>query len=378
MDSKDYYGNIPWIHQKAWDWYHAQPWIRGYCGYPANAVNRIAMWQKYEHEKIFEQIDKEFELAKRTGFNAVRAVIQFDVWYYEHESFMAHLEEYFSLAWKHGLKVMLVLGNDCTVAKSRWKPAVFGEQKIDWGYHSGIKGGQHAGDYKEPGYQLLDDPIFEPKYYEMVDELAGKYGQDDRLQIWDVWNEPGNSNRDDMSLHAMEKFFEILRKNRVQQPLTADVWSSAFKPKAIEKRAMELSDIITFHYYGSFDNMIRVIEQLKKYKRPLICNEWFNRLENNNIEQLFPLFYLEKIGSYCWGLMQGYSQTFEPWGIYYLRQSQGEKLDLVKWQHDFYRFNGLPYIPEEIEIIKKFCAYADQRDCEKADRMMNVIGNDGE
>ena len=351
-----------WSKEQAWEWYRAQPWIRGYCGYPSNCVNRIALWQKHKHDEVFAQIDREFSLAKETGFNAIRCVVQFDVWYYEHDSFMSNIEEYFSLADKYGLKVMLVLGNDCTVAKSRWKPAVFGEQNVDWGYHSGINGGQHAGDFSEAGYQLLDDPALEEKYYEMVEELAQKYGQDDRLQIWDVWNEIGNSNRGMMSVPAMERFFEILRSNGVKQPLTADVWlydENGFPCSEAQKRALELSDVITFHCYGSYDTMLKVIEALRTYDRPIINNEWLNRLENNNVEDMFPLFYKEKIGSYHWGLMQGYSQTYEPWGIYFIRQSKGEKLDLTKWQHDIYRFNGMPYIPEEIEIFKKYSALAD-------------------
>ena len=81
----------------------------------------------------------------------------------------------------------------------------------------------------------------------------------------------------------------------------------------------------------------------------------------NDIEHLLPLFWLENIGSYHWGLMQGYSQTFEPWGGYFLRQEKGEELDLTKWQHDLYRFNGLPYIPREIKVFREFAALADNR-----------------
>ena len=75
-----------WSKERAWQWYNEQPWIRGYNGYPSNCVNRIAMWQEYEHEEVFKQIEYEFNLAKETGFNAVRAIIQFECWYYQHDS----------------------------------------------------------------------------------------------------------------------------------------------------------------------------------------------------------------------------------------------------------------------------------------------------
>ena len=245
---------------------------------------------------------------------------------------------------------------------------MFGKQNVDWGYHSGIKAGPHSAGLVGPGYCLLDDPEIEPKYYEMVDELAAKYSQDPRLQIWDVWNEPGNGRRDNLSLKAMKKFFEIIRSHNPIQPLTADCWSYTedFMPKReMEKMAVDLSDVITFHYYGSYENMIIIIENLKKYGRPLINNEWLNRIAGNDVKELFPLFYLEKIGSYHWGLIAGYSQTYEPWGHYFVDYlKEGSTLDLTKWQHDIYRFNGLPYDVKEINTIKRFCALAAAKEAE--------------
>lgn len=57
-------------------------------------------------------------------------------------------------------------------------------------------------------------------------------------------------------------------------------------------------------YNGPYTNMVPLIELLREeYGRPLINNEWLNRLSDNNYKEIFPLFYLEKIGSYSWGLM---------------------------------------------------------------------------
>ena len=199
----------------------------------------------------------------------------------------------------------------------------------------------------------------------MVAELAEKYGRDERLQVWNVWNEIGNSNRGNMSVPAMERFFDILREKNVMQPLTADVWSydgNMDVNSEAGRRALELSDVISFHWYGSFERMVRLIDKLKRFNRPLLCTEWLNRIEGNDVEHLLPLFWLENIGSYHWGLMQGYSQTYEPWGAYFIRQEKGENLDLTKWQHDIYRFNGLPYIPREIEVFRRFAELADKRE----------------
>ena len=357
-----------WSAEKAWEWYNSHPWIRGYNGYPSNCANRIAMWQKHNHSEVFEQIEREFALAKETGFNAVRAIIQFEVWFFEHDSFMAHLEEYLTLADKHGIKVMLTVGNDCCAPKWRYRYSYdyFGEQKVDWGYHSGTKIGPHTGDYREPGYQMIDEPEYEEKYYEMIREIALKYKNDSRLLIWDVWNEPGNSNRGMMSAKYMQKFFEILRECEVSQPLTADCYSYQGKDgevcREIERLALDLSDVITFHSYKPYETMIVLIEKLREeYGRPLINNEWLNRYEDNNVKELFPLFYLERIGSFNWGLIQGYSQTYEPWGHYYEKALKDPTFDITKWMHDLYRFNGYPYDVNEINLIKRFCALADKK-----------------
>lgn len=357
-----------WTKEKAWEWYKGQPWIRGYNGYPSNCVNRIAMWQEYGHAEVRDQIEYEFDLAQKTGLNAVRAIIQFEVWYYEHDSFMANLEEYLALADKYGIKVMLTLGNDCTVPREVFTPVSFGEQKVDMGYHSGIKRGPHAGGYTSPGYMLPDEPDIQPYFFKMVDELAAKYAKDDRIQIWDIWNEVSNSGRGNLSLPMMEKCFEIVRSHDPIQPLTADVWTynKDLEPSSeAQKRAIELSDIITFHTYMRYEQVVRLVEKLKEdFDRPIICNEWLNRIGHNNIDEIFPLFYLEEIGSYHWGLIQGLSQTYEPWGGYMSLIEDPDyegDLDFTKYQHDLYRFNGKPYIAKEVRIIKDFSALADKK-----------------
>ena len=71
-----------WSVERAWEWYRAQGWIRGYCGLPSNCVNGIALWQEDGHEAVFSQLEREFALAKKTGLNAVRVGIPFVVYLY--------------------------------------------------------------------------------------------------------------------------------------------------------------------------------------------------------------------------------------------------------------------------------------------------------
>lgn len=356
-----------WSKEKAWAWYNRRPWIRGFNGRPSNCVSGVDMWQSYNHEEVKKQIEYEFNLAKETGFNAVRTIVNFEVWLSEHDSFMNNLAEYIDAADRYGLKVMLTIGNDCNVPKDFYSFKL-GPQKVDWGYHSGIKRGQHSGTHNAPGYQLSDEAEYLDKFYAMTDEIASVYAKDERIEVWDVWNEIGNSRRATMSVEKMKKVAEIIRSHDQVSPITADCWryNEDLMPYTEEElAAIELSDVITFHYYGSYQNMVKLIENLRDLcGRPLINNEWLNRIEHNNVDEIFPLFYLEKVGSYHWGLIQGYSQTYEPWGCYMEKIADPDyrgDFDFTKFQHDLYRFNGLPYIAKEIAIIKDFSRRADKK-----------------
>ena len=53
----------PWTKEQAWEWYKAQPWMRG-CNYmPASAANRVDQWQELGSEERFEEVERELTLA---------------------------------------------------------------------------------------------------------------------------------------------------------------------------------------------------------------------------------------------------------------------------------------------------------------------------
>ena len=58
-----------WSKEKAWEWYNARPWIRGFNGYPSNCVNRVAIWQSYKHEEVFNQCGNKFKEFKMSVSN---------------------------------------------------------------------------------------------------------------------------------------------------------------------------------------------------------------------------------------------------------------------------------------------------------------------
>ena len=98
--------NAPWPKEKAWEWYNAQPWMRG-CNYmPASAANRVDQWQEMGSEERFAEMETELKLAQSIGFNTMRIIIEeqgFAVWCAEHDGFMARLERMLALLDKYGM-----------------------------------------------------------------------------------------------------------------------------------------------------------------------------------------------------------------------------------------------------------------------------------
>lgn len=358
--------NGQWTKEQAWKWYNSRPWIRGCNFMSSDCANRIDQWQEFGFEERFETTKREIELAESIGYNSFRLILEFEVWDRQHDGFMKRLDRYLAYMYDHGITAMLVLSNDCSVPKAFFKPAVMGPQSYDLGYHGGRKNSPHQGYENNERWNIRDDPEIAKRYNEFVREIITTYAHDPRVIIWNIINEPGNA-RGTKSLEQMEKFFEIAWTISPDQPLCADVWSSDMRgaraSNTIEQRALELSDVISFHQYGGFDTMVGEIEQIKTLGRPALNTEWLHRIFHNNVENMYPLFYLEKIGSYNWGFVAGKYQTYEPWeGIWQtVANGGGKDYDLTKWQHDLFRPSLRPYDPKEIEIIKKYNEKADAR-----------------
>lgn len=369
-----------WTPEEAWEWYNNRPWIVGFNYVPANCASIFDMWQEYRHAERMPAITKEIERAAEIGYNAVRIIMSFPCWKHQHDGYMERLEEYLTLFAKNGIKAMICFGNDCSVPKERYKEPQFGEQHVDMGYHGGIAVSPHAG-IPGVGYTVLDEPELCDEFNEMVREIVSKYAKDERVEIWNIFNELGNGRRREKSVPAMERFFATARACDPIQPLTADTWtivhwaSDPLNPEKVplnpwEKRAVELSDVVSYHDYRDFDTSVMVIDYLKKhYGRPLLNTEWLNRIQRNTVQTHLPLFFLEKVGCYQWGLVAGLNQTYEPWDSFWVRynKGEGEDFDFTKWQHDVLRPNLRPYDPHEIELFERYIKLS-KRDFEESHR----------
>ena len=363
----------PWPKERAWEWYNAQPWIRG-CNYmPASAANRVDQWQELGCEERFAEVERELALAETIGFNALRILVEeqgFGVWLAEHDGFMARFERMLSIMAKHKMRAIVVLGNDCSRPKEIWTLPKPGVQQYDVGYHGGRRRTQHGSFPGAVGYTVLDDPELAPKFYRMCEELLTKYRDDDRILFWNLWNEPGNNNRSPLTCENMRKLFDMAWRIDPKQPLAADIWrvggKNAEGRSPAEKMAGELSDIISYHCYGNLQMQQQTIQALRaRWGRPLVNTEWLARINGDEVFTSYPLFAQNRVGCTCWGFVAGKYQTYEPYESMWADQFNYKLPDapVTKWYHDLFRPSHHPYDPKEIDVIRRVNA---QMDAERA------------
>lgn len=353
-----------WTPEEANSWYKKLGWLRGCNFIGSDCANRLDMWQSYKSEEKLATADRELALADKIGFNTVRLWANFDVYYAEPESFMDILEKYITLCHKHHQKVMLVLGYEEDLPRGDvFVPKKMGEQAYTLGEHQGrvpLTEEQKAIET----HHYMEYPELRGMFIEMVQRIVRKYRDDERVFCWNVWNEPGIE-RGEIAVDFLDTIFEVVRAEDPQQPLCADIWRGLEdgKPTSPEEcRALELSDVISFHSYSAYRWFVENLCVLRKYNRPIFVTEWLHRINHNDIENIYPLLYMENIANYCWGFVVGKTQTHEPWPAMWeaYDKGEGQHLDFTKWQHDLFRPNLRPYNPFEIEIIEQFNKLADE------------------
>jgi hypothetical protein len=107
------------------------------------------------------------------------------------------------------------------------------------------------------------------------------------------------------------------------------------------------SDVITFHHYGTGEELFPVLDMLKEKGKPLICTEYMARTRECTFESHMPVFHAENIGCYNWGLVSGKTNTIYMWDSVYAAEPE-------VWFHDIFRPDGSPYDQAEIDLITSF------------------------
>jgi hypothetical protein len=344
-----------WSEQQARDWYARQPWLVGSNYNPASAINQLEMWQADSFDP--RRIDLELGWAESLGMNTMRVYLH-DLLWQDPEGFKRRLDQFLTICAKHKIKPVFVLFD------SVWDPdPKSGKQRAP------RPGVHNSGWVQSPSRAALQNPSEYPRLEAYVKGVVGAFARDQRVLAWDIWNEPDNvnpgsynelepKNKVELVLRLLPQAFAWARAAQPEQPLTSGVWKGEWTPEKMtemDRLQIELSDVITFHNYDSPTELEKRINWLKRYNRPMICTEYMARGNGSFFMGGLLVGKVHNVGMINWGLVQGKTQTHLPWDSW---QSPYVGREPSIWFHEVFRTDGRPYIPEEVDFIKRMTGKA--------------------
>jgi hypothetical protein len=341
-----------WMPEQAHEWYASQPWLVGCNFAPSTAINQLEMWQGETFDP--ETIDRELGWAKSIGLNTARVFLHELPWQEDREGFFKRVDKFLEISARHGIRPMIVLFDGV------WDPdPQSGPQRRP---RSGV---HNSGWVQSPGRVVLADPKKQDALQPYVSDVIKRYANDERVLAWDLFNEPDNpntnsygplelKNKDEVAARLVRLSFDWARAAGPKQPLTVGLWrlehwDQPEQLNQVHRAAVELSDVISFHDYGKTDVTQRRIKELKTYGRPLLCTEFMARGNGSTFEGALPIFKKEKIAAYCWGLVDGKTNTKYPWSTWQM-PILGEP---DPWHHEIFHTDGRPYRDEEVKLIRE-------------------------
>ncbi len=328
----------PEIQSKIWDlnqakaWGDENGWLRGANFNPSTAINQLETWQTESFDE--ETIDRELGWAADIGLNCMRVYLHHVAWEVDKEGFKTRMNKYLEIADSHGIKTIFVFFDDC------WNPTYQAGRQPD-----PLPGIHNSGWVRDPGDLLQEQPALMETLEQYVMDILKTFNKDERIVLWDLYNEPGNSGYGNASMELLKNVFEWGWKVRPSQPLSVGVWN--FGLSDLNKFQIENSDIITYHNYSGPEDHQAAIDTLKRYNRPMVCTEYMARRNNSLFQNIMPILAKAYIGAINWGLVSGKSNTKYAWS-----EPIPDGSDPELWFHEIFHPDGTPYKQEEVDLIK--------------------------
>jgi hypothetical protein len=327
--------NSPFTHQ---------PWLCGFNYVPSAAVNSTDMWQEETFDP--EVIDRELGWAEEIGFNACRVFLQFLVFESDWRGSMDRFEQFLEIADRHGICTVPIFFDDCAFANKQ--PYLGRQDSPRPGIHNGCW-------TPSPGRDRVRDRSKWTQLRSYLQDVISAHRQDPRVAMWDLYNEPGNSDMGNESLSLLRESFGWAREVQPSQPLTAGIWNKDLRD--INDALLELSDVVSFHDYTDLESFAVMLEKLEESARgrKIACTEWMARHFDCKYSTHLPLLRRKAIDCFAWGLVRGRTQTHLPWG-----STEGAE-EPALWFHDLLLPDGSPYDLEEVLNLKSLIS--DARSC---------------
>jgi len=340
-----------WSKAAAQGWYDRQPWMVGANYNNASAINQFEMWQADTFNPA--EIDRELGWAQSIGMNTMRVYLHNMLWEDDAEGLKRRMDQFLTIAQKHGIRPMFVLFDSC------WDPdPKSGPQRPP------IPGVHNSGWMQAPGAARLADKSQHPKLLAYVRDVVGHFANDDRIMAWDVWNEPNNDgggnykptpNKKAMVAGLLGDVFAAARSANPVQPLTSglwigDTWDRMETLDAVERIQITQSDVNSFHDYNWPEQFERRVRQMQTHGRPFLCTEYMARGNGSTFDGSLPIGKRYNVAMINWGFVDGKSQTRLPWDSWKKPYTAEEP---TIWFHEVFRADGRPYRQAEVDLIRR-------------------------
>lgn len=287
------------------------------------------------------------------GLNSVRVWISLADYQIASHEVMQNFESFLGICDKNQIKVLPVLSIQEALDPD-YDPKAPDAEKPIMNFHPSV----HGGGWRYPGRlhwaccepegsispkTLAAWPKTRPAAEQFIRSMLGRYAKDERIMLWDLYNEAPKAARP-----VVELIFQWAREMNPSQPLSV-CW-----------QGHDLSDVITFHTYTrpGFEtanrnslgwDFLTELDWARAWGRPMLCTEWLARPFGNTIEAILPFYERYHIGWFVWGLCAvGPAQYQFPWG-WPMGSPPPEK-----WFHCLLYPDGTPYSAEEILMIRDF------------------------
>jgi hypothetical protein len=323
-----------WTIEQARAWGEGQRWRTGCNFYPSSAINQIEMWQAESFDPV--TIKREMGWMQDVGMSVARIYLHDLAYEADPEGFKERMRLVLDIAASHGIVVLFTIFDDCWAAHSQ-----LGKQPDP-------RPGMHnSGWLRSPSDDRRNWPADFARLKTYVQDVLRTFGDDPRVWMWDLYNEPGNSSYGEASLPLLKAVFEWAWEVRPDQPLTVAAFCG--KEEELDPHSTAMSDVVTFHCYSDLEETKRQIDCYKALGRPLVCSEWMARTNDSRVVTHLPLFKAEGVSCVQWGFVSGKTGTIFPWG------SKEGSPEPELWFHDLLRGDGSPYDPAEVETYRRLC-----------------------
>jgi PA14 domain/Cellulase (glycosyl hydrolase family 5) len=272
-------------------------WVRGTVYVRSNAVNSVQMWHDYwDHTDL---TDRELSYAALYGFNMVQVYLHWIVWERHKQDYVKRLDDFLDRADKHGLKVNLILWDDC------------GHVEPDLAFASPVPGRHNSQMMPNPSHQIRDSEAQltsqKDRFKGYVEAVVGKFKDDKRIAFWQLYNEcmgPKEKYRDGITDANLNRLLEWTREwvkgTGTKHPVTA-TGGAFYGPK--------YSDFYSYHSYRAGKQPLPNADGGPEH----LCTETLDR-PDADLADCVREFGAKQNGFVVWELMIGRDNCRFPWG----------------------------------------------------------------